>query len=119
MSYMLLILENAEEKRRRPAEARIDAYERMMRFRDELQARGVYLASSALGSDAEGVRVESRNGRRSLLDGPFAEAKEIVGGFFLIDVATREQAVEIAQECPAIEWATVEVRRAGRPCHEA
>ena len=49
-------------------------------------------------------------------DGPFIEAKEMVGGFFLIDVPTREQAVAIARECPAAEWATVEVRETG-PCY--
>jgi hypothetical protein len=51
-----------------------------------------------------------------VLDGPFAEAKEMVGGFFLLDCATREEAVAIARECPAAEWATVEVRATG-PCY--
>lgn len=119
MAYMLLIMENAEERRRRPADVRMQAYERMMQFRDDLQARDVYLSSSALGSDADGARIESRGGKRSVHDGPFAEAKEIVGGFFLIDVATKAEALAIANDCPAIEWATVEVRSTGRPCHEA
>jgi hypothetical protein len=52
-----------------------------------------------------------------VLDGPFAEAKEMVGGFFLLDCKTREEAVAIAQRCPAAEWATVEVR-ATAPCYE-
>jgi hypothetical protein len=56
-----------------------------------------------------------RGSKRKLLDGPFAEAKEMVGGFFLIDGVTREQAIAIAGECPAAEWATVEVREVG-PC---
>jgi hypothetical protein len=51
-----------------------------------------------------------------VLDGPFAEAKEMVGGFFLLDVATRDEAVAIAGQCPAAEWATVEVRSIG-PCY--
>ena len=55
-------------------------------------------------------------GRAQVLDGPFAEAKEMVGGFFLVDCDTREEAVAIARECPAIEWATVEVRTVG-PCY--
>jgi hypothetical protein len=50
------------------------------------------------------------------MDGPFAEAKEMVGGFFLLDCATREEAVAIAGRCPAAEWATVEVRETG-PCY--
>jgi hypothetical protein len=56
------------------------------------------------------------NGRAQVLDGPFAEAKEMVGGFFLLDCATRDEAVAIARECPAAEWATVEVRATG-PCY--
>ncbi len=51
-----------------------------------------------------------------MLDGPFAEAKEMIGGFFLLDCATRDEAVAIASQCPAAEWATVEVRAVG-PCY--
>ena len=51
-----------------------------------------------------------------VMDGPFAEAKEMIGGFFLIDVATREQALAWAARCPAVAWATVEVRETG-PCY--
>ena len=69
----------------------------------------------SLASDARGVRVQVREGRQRLVDGPFAEAKEMVGGFFLLDVATRDEAVAIAAACPAAEWATVEVRELG-PC---
>jgi len=56
-----------------------------------------------------------RNGKPTLIDGPFAEAKEMVGGYFLIDCADKDQAVAIARECPAAAWATVEVREFG-PC---
>jgi hypothetical protein len=57
-----------------------------------------------------------RAGKSNVLDGPFAEAKEMVGGFFLVDCASREEAVAIARQCPAAEWATVEVRETG-PCY--
>jgi hypothetical protein len=87
----------------------------MVRFGEGLKARGLLKAVESLQSDATGVRVSVRGGQRKLLDGPFAEAKEMVGGFFLIDGVTREQAIAIAGECPAAEWATVEVREVG-PC---
>jgi hypothetical protein len=61
--------------------------------------------------------VQSRGGRPTLLDGPFAEAKEMIGGFFLIACDTKAQALEIARQCPAAEWASVEVR-AVAPCYE-
>jgi hypothetical protein len=52
-----------------------------------------------------------------VMDGPFAETKETIGGFFLLTCETREQAIAIAAECPAAKWATVEVRELG-PCFE-
>jgi hypothetical protein len=51
------------------------------------------------------------------VDGPFAEAKEMVGGFFLLGCGTRDEAIAIAAECPAAEWCTVEVR-AVAPCYQ-
>jgi hypothetical protein len=114
MPYMLLIVEEGERRRNRPPEEGRLAYERMLRFTEDLKARGVHRASDSLKSDAAGVRIAVRGGKRSVVDGPFAESKEIVGGFFLLDVPTREQAIAIASECPATEWATVEVREIGR-----
>jgi hypothetical protein len=87
----------------------------MVRFSEGLKTRGLLKAVESLQSDATGVRVSVRGGKRKLLDGPFAETKEMVGGFFLIDNVSRKQAIEIAGECPAAEWATVEVREVG-PC---
>src|SRR5438477_9338064 len=117
MAYLLLILEPGEKRRTRsPQDGRL-AYARMLAFTEDLKGRGVLRASDALRSDAEGVRVEVRGGKRMIVDGPFAESKEIVGGFFLLDCQTKEQAIAIASECPATEWATVEVREIG-PCWE-
>jgi len=116
MAYLLLIIEPRDQRRgRAPEEAQL-AYAQMVRFGEDLNARGLLKACESLRSDAEGVRVSLRGGKRTLLDGPFAEAKEMVGGFFLVDCATREQAITIASECPAAEWATVEVREIA-PCH--
>jgi hypothetical protein len=60
--------------------------------------------------------LQLRQGHRSVVDGPFAESKEMVGGFFLLDVPTLDAALDIAAECPAAQWATVEVRATG-PCY--
>ena len=114
MPYLLLIVEEGERRRNRSAEEGRLAYERMLHFTEDLMARGVCKASDSLRSDSEGVRIEVRGGKRVVLDGPFAESKEIVGGFFLLDCRTKEQAIAIASECPATEWATVEVREIGR-----
>ncbi|WP_428421138.1 YciI family protein [Methylibium sp.] len=115
MSYMLLIVEPTGQRRERGVEAGQQVYERMLQFTAGLQARGVLEASNSLAS--RGVRLQVREGRTQLTDGPFAEAKEMVGGFFLLNVATREEALAIAATCPAAEWCTVEVRQVG-PCYE-
>ena len=115
MPYMLLIMEQGERRRARSEEEGSILYERMVRFAEDLRARGLLSASDSLRSDADGVRVRVRDGKRTLVDGPFSESKEIVGGFFLLTCETREQAIGIARECPAAQWATIEVRELG-PC---
>jgi len=117
MPYMLLMMEPPGQRRTRTEAEGREVYARMQRFADELQARGQLLAVESLGSQANAVRVQVRNGQTQVLDGPFAEAKEMVGGFFLVDCQTRAEAVAIAQQCPAAEWCTVEVRGVG-PCYE-
>ncbi|ADG18950.1 YciI family protein [Paraburkholderia atlantica] len=115
MSYMLLIVEPTEQREERGEAAGRDLYDQMVRFSANLKARGKLLAVESLTSQKDAVRVQVRNGQRKLVDGPFAEAKEMIGGFFLLNCDSREEAVEIAQTCPAAAWCTVEVRKLG-PC---
>lgn len=116
MPYMLLIHEPVGQRLTRSQAEGEAVYERMLHFAGELQSRGVLRGVESLTSQDDAVRIRVGNGRAQVIDGPFAEAKEMVGGFFLIDVPTREEAVAIARECPAAEWATVEVRTTG-PCY--
>jgi hypothetical protein len=116
MAFVLLIVEEREDRLNRPKDVGRDAYAQMVRFSEGLKARGVLRAVESLKSDVDAVRIGTRGGKRTTMDGPFAEAKEFVGGFFLIDVSTKAEAVRIANECPAAAWATVEVRETG-PCH--
>jgi hypothetical protein len=115
MPYMLLIHEPVGQRQARSRAEGKAVYDRMLGFAVQLKRRGVLRAVESLSSQDSASRVEVRNGRSHVMDGPFAEAKEMVGGFFLLDCDTREEAVAIARECPAAEWATVEVRAVG-PC---
>src|SRR5450432_81712 len=101
MTYMLLILEERGDRKIRGSEEGRVVYDRMLRFAADLGARGVIKGGDALTSQSERVRVAVRDGKRTLLDGPFAESKEMVGGYFLLDCKTREEALAIARECPA------------------
>src|SRR5262245_60391683 len=116
MTYMLLIVEPTEQRRARTLEEGHEAYERMLEFGRELKESGQLIATESLKSLADAARVEVREGRAKVLDGPFAEAKEMIGGFFLIDCKSRDEAVAIAARCPAAQWRTVEVRELG-PCY--
>ena len=115
MSYLLLIIEPVGQRATRNRAEGEAAYAVMKAFADELQAEGKLLAVQSLTSQADAARVEVRTGRTQVVDGPFAEAKEMIGGFFLVDCASREEAVALAARCPAAQWATVEVRSLG-PC---
>lgn len=110
MPYMLLIMEPHCQRAERGLAGGQEAYARMQRFGDGLRA------SESLASTEQAVRLQVREGQARLVDGPFAETKEMVGGFFLLDCATRDEALAIARECPAAEWATVKVRELA-PCY--
>jgi hypothetical protein len=115
MAYMLLVVEPVGQRGERTEEQGRELYERMLRFSEDLKRRGVLRLTQSLKRDA--ARVTVRDDRAAVLDGPFAEAKELIGGFFLLSCTTREEAIEIAQQCPAAQWATIEVRELG-PCFE-
>ncbi|OXJ10437.1 YciI family protein [Burkholderia sp. HI2500] len=115
MSYMLLIVEPTEQRAERTLDEGQALYARMVDFAETLKARGVLRGVESLERSEHATRVQVRDGETRLVDGPFAEAKEMVGGFFIVDVDTREEAIEIARQCPAAQWCTVEVRAVG-PC---
>ena len=115
MPYMLMIVEPVGQRRERGVAAGHAVYDRMLAFAESLKTRGVLRGVESLASLDEGARLQVRDGKTRVLDGPFAEAKEMVGGFFLVDVATLAEAMAIAAECPAAEWCTVEIRKVG-PC---
>jgi hypothetical protein len=115
MGYMLLIVEPRGQRESRTRDEGLAAWDSMMRFADGLKTRGLLKAAESLKKDDDAARIQVRSGKSATFDGPFAESKEMVGGFFLLDCETKEQALAIARECPAAQWATVEVRETG-PC---
>jgi len=111
--YMLLIVEPRGQRQERTEEQGRGLYESMLGFAGGLKERGLLIAAESLRSDGAGVRVQVRNGKRVTVDGPFSESKEMVGGFFMLATESRDEAVAIAAQCPAAQWATVEVREFG------
>lgn len=117
MPYMLLIIEPSGQRRSRPESEGRERYDAMLKFSRQLQERGLLTVSQSLKDDTAAARVQVRGTGPTVVDGPFAEAREMIGGFFLLTCASLQEAIKIAAECPAAAWATVEVRELG-PCFE-
>ena len=91
-----------------------EAVAEMMKYNEELAKAGVLISLDGLHPLMMGARVTYKNGKTSVTDGPFVEAKEVVGGYWLIDVKSKEEAVEWAKRCPAVKvdsGAIIEVRQ--------
>ena len=117
MSYMLLIHEPVGQRATRTEAEGRAAYAAMVAFGQGLAAQGQLQAMESLAGLESAVRVTRAEDRACTMDGPFAEAKEMIGGFFLLQNVSRERAIALAHECPAAQWGTVEVR-ALAPCFD-
>lgn len=89
----------------------VEAVEAMTRYNRALVEAGVLLSADGLAGPAEGARVRYAGGKATVVDGPFAEAKEVIGGFWILQVRSREEALEWARRVPAADGDMVEVRR--------
>ena len=83
----------------------------MMKYNESLQKAGVLLALDGLHPPSMGARVSFAGGKPRVTDGPFAEAKEVLGGYWVIQVKSRDEAIEWASRCPAAENEVIEVRQ--------
>ena len=115
MSYLLLIVEPPGQRSARSIDDGRAVYQRMVDYAGSLQASGVLLGVNSLKREA--VRLRKTPGKPAVVDGPFTEAKEFIGGYFLLDCQTLAQARDFAEQCPAAEWATIEIREVG-PCYD-
>lgn len=107
MRFMLMMYPQVDEADWTPT---AEAVEAMGRYNDELTKAGVLLALDGLRPSADGARVVFSGGRSAVTDGPFTETKELVGGYWIIEVASPAEAVEWATRCPG-EDCMIEVRR--------
>lgn len=107
MKYLLLIY--GSEDALNEAE-RQDCYVKSSQLAQDLHASGKFLAANPLQSVATATSVRVRGGKRSVTDGPFAETREQLGGYFLVEANDLDEAVEIAGRIPGAQFGTVEVR---------
>jgi len=111
MRFMMLMIPQGYETAAAGTLPSADAVAAMMKYNEELQKAGVLLSLEGLHPPAMGARVSFPGGKAQVTDGPFAEAREVLGGFWMINVASREEAIRWASRCPGAENETIEVRQ--------
>lgn len=113
MRYLVLIGHDEQGVKKLSAEQQEALFTAYQKYEAELKKAGVLLGGDPLQPSDGAVRISGEGGKRKLLDGPFSESKEIIGGYILLEVKSRAEAVEWASRCPAADmgaWSYVEVR---------
>ena len=111
MRFMLLMIPKGFETAPPGEPLDQERLKEMGRFNESLHRAGVLLALDGLHPPSMGARVAFSGGTPRVVDGPFAEAKEVLGGYWLIDVRSREEAIEWARRCPGADNEVIEVRQ--------
>ena len=111
MRFMMLMIPKGYEQAAPGTMPDAKAVEAMMKYNAELQRAGVLLALEGLHPPSMGARVSFADDRPQVTDGPFAEATEVLGGFWMIQVKSKEEAIQWATRCPASKNEIIEVRQ--------
>jgi hypothetical protein len=111
MRFMMLMIPKGYETAAPDAVPSVEAVAAMMKYNEELKAAGVLITLDGLHPPSTGARVSFAGGNPVVTDGPFTEAKEVIGGYWMIDVASREEAIGWAKRCPASSNEIIEIRQ--------
>ena len=111
MRFMMLVIPKGYETAKPGTMPEADAVARMMKYNEELQKAGVLLALDGLHPPSTGARVSFSGGQPKVSDGPFAEAKDVIGGYWMIQVRSKEEALEWAKRAPMGDNEIIEVRQ--------
>jgi hypothetical protein len=111
MRFMMLMIPKGYEQAAPGTVPDAKAVEAMMKYNESLQKAGVLLALDGLHPPSMGARVSFKGGKPTVKDGPFAEAKEVLGGYWMIQVKSREEAIEWAKRCPGSDNEVIEIRQ--------
>lgn len=111
MRFMMIVIPKGYESAAPGTTPDPAAIARMMKYNESLQQAGILLALDGLHPPSEGARVKFGGGRPAIVDGPFAEAREVVGGYWMIDVKSRDEALAWASRAPMDDGDMIEVRQ--------
>jgi hypothetical protein len=108
---MLLVIPKVYESAGADFEPPVELVAKMTKYNESLKQAGVLLSLDGLHPPAKGTRVRFSGGKPKVTDGPFTESKELVGGFWMIQVKSKEEAVEWARRAPMLDGDIIEVRQ--------
>jgi hypothetical protein len=111
MRFMMLMIPKGYETATPGTLPEAKAVEAMMKYNQELQKAGVLVSLDGLHPPSMGVRVSFKSHKPTVTDGPFAEAKEVLGGYWMIKVNSKAEAIEWAKRCPGSDNEVIEVRQ--------
>ena len=111
MRFMMLVIPKGYEKAAPGTMPDPKAVAAMMKYNESLQKAGVLLELNGLHPPSAGARVSFSGGKPKVTDGPFIEAKEVIGGYWMIQVKSKEEAIEWASRCPASDNEVIEIRQ--------
>lgn len=115
MRFMLLMIPGGYEKAEPGVMPGAEAIDAMMKYNASLQQAGILLALDGLHPPSMGARVTFPDGKPVVTDGPFAETRETLGGYWIIEVKSKQEAIAWASRCPASGNETVEIRQVQEP----
>ena len=111
MRFMILMIPLGYETAPKDVQLDPERVAAMMRYNEALKEAGVLITLDGLHPPSMGARVSFATGEPIVTDGPFAEAKEVLGGYWMIEVSSREEAIAWAKKCPASRNETIEIRQ--------
>jgi hypothetical protein len=111
MRFMMLMIPRGYENAAPGAVPEADAVAAMMEYNRALQEAGVLITLDGLHPPSMGARVTFKSGKPHVTDGPFTEVKEVLGGYWMIQVASKEEAIQWAMRCPASDNEIIEIRQ--------
>ena len=110
MKFLCLVYQEEKEEANVPKEMIQQAKKDYWAFAEDIKQSGNYVGSHGLQHTDKATTVRVRDGKLSTTDGPFAETKEQLGGYFLIEAGDRAEAIQIASRIPSAKWGSIEVR---------
>ena len=110
MRFMMLMIPKGYEKAAPGTLPDLKAILRMREYNESLQKAGILLALDGLHPPSKGARISFSGGKPKVTDGPFTETKEAIGGYWVIQVPSKEEAIEWASRCPASDNEVIELR---------